>query len=174
MSEEKFFADPAKTDFSQVYSAIALVNESPSVGKVLFIGEARAFYCEKPFAAPTVFNDQPIEKAVAGAKDADGVYAALRAQGFTHLLINTAELIRLQDPTKAYGYTLDGRTHLGILDGFDWDRFGAFMDRHTKRLFISGGKQTHPWPDYNWNRREALREKGKPPGGFVGVYELVP
>ncbi len=171
-SDEEYFK---KTDFRDVYPAMQLINNSlPANARILFIGEARTFYCDRPFVAPTVFNDQPIEKAVAEAKDADAVYRVLHEQGFTHILLNMQELIRLQDPTKAYGYKLNGKEHLGILDGFDWDRFGAFMDRHAKPLLISGGKQTNSWPDYNFYRWETLREKGKRPGLFVGLYEVVP
>ena len=179
VSEQEYFADKTKTDFSEIHAAMQFIGETMRGDvKILFIGEARTFYCEKPFVAPTVFNDQPIEKAVANAKDADDVYRALREQGFTHLLINTEELIRLQDPTKAYGYTLDGKEHLGMLDGFNWELFGGFAERHLKLLkqvFIFGGPQANPWPDYNWYQWHVARQKTKTyPALFVGVYELVP
>jgi hypothetical protein len=175
MSEEQFFADPNRTDFREAYLAMKFINDKlPDDAKVLFIGEARTFYCEKRFSAPTVFDDQPIEQAVAGAKSPAEVYRALKKQGFTHVLINADELIRLQDPTKAYGHVYQGKRHLGLLDGFDWELFDAFANKHLKRLCLFGGEQTHPWPAYDWYRWQELLQKGQRPSTFIALYELVP
>jgi hypothetical protein len=83
-------------------------------GKVLFLGEARTFYCTVPVAASTVFDRNPLERALESADLAEpssDVRAALLEQGFTHLYVSWQEYQRLD---RSYRYRFYGRDLRGF------------------------------------------------------------
>jgi hypothetical protein len=110
-----------------VYQAIQFVNENVKdpKAKVLFFGEARAFYCNVEWLAPTVFNTDPLDAALRECATPKEVGERLRAQGFTHLLVNWAEFARLH---KSYG----------AFEDFDFKKWSAFRDECLVSLATFG------------------------------------
>ncbi|NQT87893.1 hypothetical protein HQ560_14090 [bacterium] len=83
-------------------------------GKVLFLGEARTFYCEVPVVASTVFDRGPLERALEAADPADpspDVRKALCDEAFTHIYFCRPEFKRLND---SYAYRLYGERVPGM------------------------------------------------------------
>lgn len=91
--------------------AIGYINhELPPTAKVLFVGEAQTFYCERPCLASTVFDTKPLDEVVRGSRTRAEALRWLKEQGFTHIYVNYAELHRLQE---SYRYEFGGRSILG-------------------------------------------------------------
>lgn len=107
------------------YSAIKFVNDKlPAGAKVLLVGDERSFYLKKKFIVSSVYDKSALVEYAIASRDGADLYARLRADGVTHLLINTAEAIRL-----GRGYRM-----------FYWDArargvFDAFWDAHAKEVF---------------------------------------
>jgi len=113
----------------ETYQAIAFMNEKLArEDKILFVGEARTFYCKhNNFLAATVFDRQWLDEAVRGAlararRVAGGgaeanplpvVVDQLRLLGVTHIYINWSEVYRLQ---STYAYDFEGKRRPGYLE----------------------------------------------------------
>jgi len=105
---ERFFRD--NTDFYEGYLACKFINERlPRDAVVLFVGEARTFYCERGFVAPVVFNRHPLLEMLSSSGDDEEVSQWLRESSITHLLINWRELRRLRRTYGAYPNLDEGR-----------------------------------------------------------------
>ncbi|MBI3450170.1 MAG: hypothetical protein HY049_14800 [Acidobacteria bacterium] len=76
-------------------AAFAEAVRLPPASRVLFIGEARGFGFPRPFVAPSQHDVSPLREPIETLPDAVATRAWLKGQGFTHLLINYAELGRL-------------------------------------------------------------------------------
>lgn len=76
-------------------------NELPKGAKVLLVGDAKAFYFRRPVDYCVVFNRSPLADAVRDASCNAEVVGWLRAQGYTHVLVNWSELHRL---ASTYGF----------------------------------------------------------------------
>ena len=131
------------------------VRNVPAGSKILFLGEAKTFYCRRDHVASTVFDSTLIEAIVRTSSSASEIHAKLRAEGITHIYVNTFELSRLQ---STYRHPYAGREYLGMLDGFDWELFGQFAQEHLRRVktFQGNSAETFPWGG----------------GHFVALYEL--
>ncbi|HAH31828.1 MAG TPA: hypothetical protein DCL44_05890 [Elusimicrobia bacterium] len=75
------------------YAAMEYINgKLPPDAKVLFLGESRAYYCERKFIAATVFDDNPFwvqaRKSGTGAELRDW----LKVEGVTHIFISVNPL----------------------------------------------------------------------------------
>ena len=107
------------------YGAIEFINEKlPAGAKTLIIGDSRSFYLKKDFVVSSVFDKTPIAEYAAASGNGEELYARLRAEGITHLLINVAEAIKL-----GQGYRM-----------FYWDArarsvFDEFWARHAREVF---------------------------------------
>jgi 4-amino-4-deoxy-L-arabinose transferase-like glycosyltransferase len=112
------------------YAAINWINKNlPRDAKVLFIGESRPFRMERDFISYSIENnEQPLMAYLRKAKDADDLYALLRAENVTHLLINYREAIRNHAPYHELDWTKEQRE---IFDGF-WKK------RVTQEYFKEG------------------------------------
>jgi hypothetical protein len=84
------------------YEFYGAVNSLPDEAKVLLVGEARVFYFQRDVDYCVVFNRNPFVEAVRAAGSASDVLDWLRAQGYTHVLINWREIGRLR--RSRYGY----------------------------------------------------------------------
>ncbi|MEW6359286.1 MAG: glycosyltransferase family 39 protein [Planctomycetota bacterium] len=100
--DEQFFKD--NTDFAAGYEACRFLNsdEVPRNAKILFVGEARTFYCERDFIAPTVFNESVFENTLAAAGNPKDFAESLQRIGVTHILINWMEMGRLNETYGAF------------------------------------------------------------------------
>ena len=170
----EFFENSDRTGFQHGYRAMQLINELAQRRRVnvLFIGEARTFYCRTGFRSSTVFDTHLLE----GARTPQEVLQKLRRHGITHILVNTAELKRLQE---SYRFSYNGREHLGMLDGFQWRHFAALIPDHVGlvRTFAGGNVDAFQWENWNAFRNWCVREEraGRKAGGlFIALYEVKP
>jgi hypothetical protein len=149
------------------------INALPPDARVLFLGEARPFYCDRAAEVATVFDKQPIAAIFAGNPSPEEILARLRERGITHLLVNTSELARLQD---TYTFRYKGKPELGMLNDFNWPLFQDFAVRHLKIVYMKGWPEERPFDWSKWNEYRAMAVKqarsnhGYP--GFVAVYEI--
>jgi len=81
------------------YPAVAFLNDAPLEAKVLFVGEGRGYYCPRAYAATTPFDAPLLDRYAASAANEEAIVAALRADGFTHMLVSDPELRRTRNIT---------------------------------------------------------------------------
>lgn len=75
------------------YAAMEYINaQLPEKARVLFLGESRAYYCERDFIAATAFDFNPFWIAAREAKSAEELQAKLKALGITHVFLNVRQL----------------------------------------------------------------------------------
>ncbi|MGD0999103.1 MAG: hypothetical protein ABSA67_00275 [Candidatus Brocadiia bacterium] len=140
----------------------------PRNAKVLFLGEARMFYCRRVHTASTVFDTNALEEIVRAARTPEDIRDGLQRQGVTHLYVDTEELHRLQ---TTYRYSYNGREQLGMLDGFNWDLFARFAKEYLRPVWAYPMKMRDaPFP---WERWPKLLElSGANAVNFIVIYEL--
>jgi len=80
------------------YPVVKYINENlPLDAKVLFIGEARGYYCERNFVTVLAEDSHTIViRLVRFCKDTDELLEKLRNLGITHVLYNRREAYRLR------------------------------------------------------------------------------
>ncbi len=79
------------------YPAFAFLNaHAPAGAKVLLVGEARGFYLKRPFVVSSAYDRPLVRRYLGTAHDAGSFAAAVRADGFSFLLVNFSEVERLQ------------------------------------------------------------------------------
>lgn len=109
------------------YAAIKFVNEKlPKDSKVLFVGDERSFYLERDFTVSSVYDRSALVEYAASAKDAAGLHAALKARGYTHLLVNLMEGIRLGRDYRMFYWDERAR---GV--------FYDFWNAHVREVFAT-------------------------------------
>ena len=146
----------------------------PEGSKILFIGEAQTFYCRRDYVASTVFDSHLIEQVVGASTSPAEVRDRLKAEGITHIYVDTPQLYRLQ---TTYRYPFRGREYLGMLDGFNWALFDHFAKSHLRLLKTFQGQSAAAFSWSRWEEFRATHEKAKaakrPLGGhFAAVYEV--
>ncbi len=123
------------------YSVMNYINQNlPSSSKILFVGETRTYYCERPFLANTTFDTTIIVEWVQSAKDIQDLLARFKEEGVTHILYNKWEGDRL---SREYSYF-----HWANPEGREM--FRDFMDRHTELVYVKN-------ETYLYRIREELR-----------------
>ncbi|MFA5138858.1 MAG: glycosyltransferase family 39 protein [Elusimicrobiota bacterium] len=76
------------------YSAAEFINrELPKDAKVLFLGESRAFYCERDFIAATIYDFNPFWTAVQESKTAQELGERVRELGVTHIFVSARQFL---------------------------------------------------------------------------------
>ncbi len=130
MSAKEFLSHHQGLYPSPYFPAMDFVNHHvPESGKVLFIGETRSYYSERPAEVASIFDEQPIVTALKKSRNEDDLYGVLRRQGVTHIFINEIETLR------ARNYR---RFPLGPVDLETWHRFfgkylrEVFQDVHRE------------------------------------------
>ena len=97
--------------------AMEIINRRlPPDATVLFVGEARTFYCTRRAIAATVFDRHPLVRILAEGGPGEPttrVRDGLRRLGVTHLYVNWQEIRRLG---SSYAYRFDGRLRDGFTD----------------------------------------------------------
>ena len=107
------------------YSGIKFINERTGPGsKTLMIGDEKSFYFRKNYIVSSVYDKTAIVEYSAASKDGEDLYARLRAAGVTHLLLNTADAIRLGRDSRMFYWDERAR---GV--------FYAFWERHAREVF---------------------------------------
>jgi 4-amino-4-deoxy-L-arabinose transferase-like glycosyltransferase len=109
-----------------VLEPIVWMNENLAKdAKVLYVGEARAYYATNPVLWSTAFDQHPLTVMSQKAKTPDELVAALRSQGVTHVYVNFAELDRLR---SGYNYMLDA----------DWNLIRHTIESDMREIHKSG------------------------------------
>ena len=107
-----------------VLEPIVWMNENlPASAKVLYVGEARAYYAKQSVVYSTAFDQNPL---TAMSRDRRrrrrNWWRRCGREGITHVYVNSSELNRLQ---HGYGYMADA--NWGLIQ--DTLRSGAICDR---------------------------------------------
>lgn len=159
VSKRDYLAATQPTYPYSPYTAIEFINEKlPPGAKTLIVGDGRSFYLKKDFVVSSVFDKTPIVEYAATSRDGDELYARLKADGITHLLLNVAEGIKLG---KGYGiFYWDARAR-GVFD--------AFWDRHVRQVFYSDETQGGRF----FNRVAVYELVDKLPAGTPPAYNLM-
>jgi hypothetical protein len=138
------------------YSALDFMNKSlPPDAKVLFVGDARGFYCDRNFVAAGVYNSNPLWTAVKDASSAEDIRAALVRDGITHIFLN------------AKGLTWATSEKLLPLSAIQAPPFGDFWARDLDLLF----EEREPRWLFVYALRARPKEKTDP--GFLNPPRLV-
>ncbi len=81
----------------RVYPAVEFINHAlPADARILVLGETRVAYLERDHLFQSVFDRPLVDTLVGGERDPDAVVASLKEEGLTHVLLNLAELERLE------------------------------------------------------------------------------
>jgi len=109
-----------------VLEPIIWMNQNlPSDAKVLYVGEARAYYAKQTVVWSTAFDQHPVTAMSRQARSAEELLAALRAQGITYLYVNYSELDRLR---RGYQY----------LANANWDVIQDVLKNHARVIHEFG------------------------------------
>ena len=110
----------------QYYPAMKYINEQlPETAGVLFLGEARGYYCRKRYIASSVFNKTPIVEWAENSGSADELMGILKKNHITHLFINEKEADRLQQEYKIFYWTDKGKK-----------LFSGLIEKYGKQVFF--------------------------------------
>ncbi|MGD0060557.1 MAG: hypothetical protein ABSD58_14165 [Verrucomicrobiia bacterium] len=114
-----------------VLEPIIWMNENlPAGAKVLYVGEARAYYAKQSVVYSTAFDQNPLTAMSRAARTPEELLAALRMQGITHVYVNSSELNRLQ---HGYSYMTDANWSL-INDVLDQGQFAKAVHISGRRI----------------------------------------
>jgi hypothetical protein len=86
------------------YSLIKYINENPDYlnAKVLFLCEPKVFYMKRKFESSSVFDRNPLIDITITSKNGEEIYEKIRKMGYTHILANIAEIIRINKGYKIF------------------------------------------------------------------------
>jgi hypothetical protein len=70
----------------------------PPQARILVVGEGRSWGCPRPHQVSSPYDEQLVQDVVESSPSAAAAAQRLRSAGFTHLLINWAEVARLGGP----------------------------------------------------------------------------
>jgi hypothetical protein len=115
-----FYLHPA-IDFINIYL--------PQDSKVLFIGEARTFYCEKNFLVNTPLDKNIIVEIANKSKTPKDILNALKEMDVTHLLYNATEVKRITQSYQSFNW-LTTKAQENYID---------FMEKYVKIIFSEEG-----------------------------------
>ena len=82
----------------------AVNRELPADARVLLVGDAKAFYIQRPVEYCVTFNRSPFFERIAAGESTDSLLAWLVQRGYSHVVINWSELSRL---AGTYGLSPD-------------------------------------------------------------------
>lgn len=81
----------------RVYPAVEFINRAlPADARILVLGETRVAYLERDHLFQSVFDRPLVDALVGGQREPDAIVASLKEEGLTHVLLNLAELERLE------------------------------------------------------------------------------
>lgn len=129
LSKDDFISVSQPTYPNPPYAAIDWINKNlRQDAKVFFIGESRPFYMKRDFLSYSIENNaQPLMAYLRKAKDPEDFYKTLRAENFTHLLVNYREAVRNVSYKE-----------------FDWNKkeqeiFYGFWKKHVRQEYFKEG-----------------------------------
>jgi len=93
ISREAYLKHQRVTYGLPYFAAMEFVNSKlPRDAKVLFLGESRAYYCERDFIAATIYDHNPFWGAVRASSSAADLAARVREMGVTHIFLSARQL----------------------------------------------------------------------------------
>lgn len=117
---------PHKTYPRPPYAGLEFINSAlPPGARVLFVGEARGFYCRRDYVAGTLFDEPPLREWLRGSRDAAGLLSRFQREGITHVLVNQGELESWRKDSPGYM----------ALNARESEIFADFNKRYLKLLF---------------------------------------
>lgn len=116
------------------YPAAAQINAHlPVDARILLVGEGRGYYIEREYAASTPFDPILVERFAAEAvRERLDLAAFLRREGFSHLLVNRAEMARVADLAGRVAFVEAPDPALGVAVN------SLISGRGTRALFTRG------------------------------------
>lgn len=114
---DKYLAHTAVSYPTPPFAGIDYINRTtPADAKVLVHGDGRAYYLKRDYVAPTADQRPLLEVLAAASTDAQDLRRRVEAEGFTHVLVNLAEMSRRQAKPAL------PREKLLVLDSF-WKKY---------------------------------------------------
>jgi hypothetical protein len=108
--------DFASRTLDQYEAAMYVRDHVAPKAHLLFIGESRPYYFDRPAFFPYPFHEHPLTRWVEEADSSEQLLNTLRRQGFTHVVLNTKEFRRLHDGYHVLDFTgPDAERHNQIL-----------------------------------------------------------
>ena len=142
------------------YGAMELINrETPPGARILFLGEARGYYCERDFIASTVFDRNPFWGDLRASRGAAELLGRLRERGVTHVFLNAWEMASRRE----YDAVFPREDIRGPL-------FAEFWERGLERLYEERDDRP-PFP--RWLAVYALRSELGPAAGAASNIPLM-
>jgi hypothetical protein len=93
MSRFQYLTEQRVTYGLPYYAAMDWIDRNlPHDAKVLFLGESRAFYCERDFVAATIYDYNPFWVAAQKAQTAKALRQWLDDEGITHIFLSARQL----------------------------------------------------------------------------------
>lgn len=109
LTKEEYLSKARPSYPNPYFEALNYINKLENMpGKVLFIGEARTYYCIKPSIAGSVYDKTPLSEYIAGSKATEGgLKQVLQNEDISYALVNFGELLRNKskygpDPALAF------------------------------------------------------------------------
>jgi hypothetical protein len=97
MLSGKFSSQQYKEYFFPTYPVFAYINaNTPPQAKILVAGEARNYYLKRPYQVSSALDYCILKKYLEQSRTMGEFVVAIKKEGFSYLLINFSELVRLQ------------------------------------------------------------------------------
>lgn len=134
------------------YPAMEFINLNlPQNAKILFLGEARGFYCRRDYISTTIFDESPLQAWIGKSSQPRDLLDFFHKEKVTHVLVNRLELARWQNQAKRF-LELDSR---GLKIWQD------FMLQFLRPVFENEGPSARGLPD-TWTVVYELSSAGAP------------
>lgn len=109
-AEKVALGQEAGTDFTSRtldhYDAAMYVRKQlPPEANLLFIGESRPFYFDRPSLSPYPYYEHPLTHWIQETDSPEQLLHKIRSEGFTHVVLNTREFKRLHDSYHVLTFT---------------------------------------------------------------------
>jgi hypothetical protein len=122
---------PAGTYTAPAHPSMVWINHNtPAAARVLVVGDARGFGLERPFRATSALDVDWFLWVVKKSADEEIIARTLGAAGFTHILLNPAEMARVGPR--------------GSLTPAEFQRAARFWAFYTEQLFEDGSPASNP------------------------------
>jgi len=95
----------AKRTIDHYEAAMFAKEHLPPDANLLFIGESRPFYFDRTSLAPYPFHGHPLAEWMRETASPEQLRDRLRTEGFTHVILNTREFMRLRDQYQVLAFS---------------------------------------------------------------------
>lgn len=147
------------------YSVIDYANQTlPKEARILFLGEARGYYSERPFITSLVDNFTPIIVWAGASSNAEELYQKVRKEKITHILFNLPEARRLAGYDVLHWEGKDLKVFLEFWNKYVKEIYKNIADISIPHQGIYSMKKQVP----NWWQNYALD-----PRNYVYLYEIL-